>query len=155
MSLRERILADLKTAMKAKDEVRVATLRLIQAAIKDRDISARAEDRCGGCDDSEILAILQKLLKQREESAETYENAGRLDLAEREAAEAEIVKEYLPKPMDSDEIASAVRGVVDELDATGLKDMGKCMGALKKKYTGRMDFSKAGQEVKTILQKSA
>ena len=155
MSVRERILADLKVAMKAKDEIRVATLRLIQAAIKDRDIAARAEDRCEGCEDSEILAILQKLLKQRQESAETYENAGRLDLAERENAEADIVREYLPKPMDSDEISNAVKDVVNELDATGLKDMGKCMGALKQKYTGRMDFSKAGQEVKTILQKSA
>ena len=127
----------------------------IIADLKDRDIAARAEDRCEGCEDSEILAILQKLLKQRLESAETYENAGRLDLAERENVEADIVREYLPKPMDEKEIASAVRGVVDELEASGLKDMGKCMGALKQKYTGRMDFSKAGQEVKTILQKSA
>ena len=155
MSVREKILADLKESMKAKDQARVSTLRLIQAAIKDRDIAARAEDRCEGCEDSEILAILQKLLKQRLESAETYENAGRLDLAEQENLEADIVREYLPKPMDEDEIASAVRGVVDELDASGLKDMGKCMGALKQKYTGRMDFSKAGQEVKTLLQKPA
>ena len=155
MTVREKILADLKDSMKAKDQARVSTLRLIQAAIKDRDIAARAEDRCEGCEDGEILAILQKLLKQRLESAETYESAGRLDLAEQENLEADIVREYLPKPMDEDEIASAVRGVVDELDASGLKDMGKCMGALKQKYTGRMDFSKAGQEVKTLLQKPA
>lgn len=152
MSLRERILGDLKEAMRAKDEVRVSTLRLIQAAVKDRDIAARAEDRCEGCDQTEIQAILQKLLKQREESAETFEKAGRLDLAERERREAEIVSDYLPEPMAAAEIADAAAQVVEELEATGLKDMGRCMGALKERYTGRMDFSKAGKEVKTLLQ---
>ena len=151
MSLRERIQDDLNEAMKARDQVRVSTLRLIQAAIKDRDISARSADRCEGCADPEIMALLQKLVKQREESADTYEKAGRLDLAERERAEAEIVREYLPRPMADREIADAAREVVDELDASGLKDMGKCMGALKERYAGRMDFSKAGQEVKTLL----
>jgi len=155
MSLRDRILEDLQTAMREKDEVRVATLRLIQAAIKDRDIAARAEDRCEGCDEAQIQSLLQKLLKQREESAETYENAGRLDLAERERREAEIVREYLPEPMDAGEIRDAAREVVDELAASGLKDMGKCMGALKQRYTGRMDFAKAGAEVKTLLQDRA
>ena len=151
MSIREQILQDLKTAMKAKESLKVATLRLIQTAIKDRDIAARAEDRCEGCEDTEILSILQKLVKQREESAKTYEEAGRLDLAEREREEAEIVKGYLPTPMDEGEIKQAARGVVDELDATGLKDMGKCMGALKERYAGRMDFAKAGAEIKTLL----
>jgi len=155
MSLRDTIMADLKDAMRNKDQVRLATLRLIQAAIKDRDIAARAEDRCGGCDSGEILALLQKLVKQREESAETYEKAGRLDLAERERREAEIVREYLPEPMGEKEIADAARDVVEELDASGLKDMGRCMGALKERYTGRMDFSRAGQEVKTLLQNKA
>ena len=152
MALRDQILADLKTAMRDKDELRVATLRLIQAAIKDRDIAARAEDRCQGCGEEEIHAILQKLAKQREESAETYEKAGRLDLAERERAEAEVVREYLPKQMDEAEIEQAARSVVDELGATGLKDMGRCMGALKERYQGRMDFSRAGQEVKQLLR---
>ncbi|XBQ16149.1 MAG: GatB/YqeY domain-containing protein [Oceanicaulis sp.] len=155
MSLRDRLTADLKDAMRAKDEVRVSTLRLIQAAVKDRDIAARAADRCDGCDQTEIQALLQKLLKQREESADTYEQAGRLDLAERERREAEIVAEYLPEPMGEKEIADAAREVVAELDATGLKDMGRCMGALKERYTGRMDFSRAGQEVKTLLQNRA
>ena len=155
MSLRDRLMADLKDAMRNKDQVRLATLRLIQAAVKDRDIAARAEDRCDGCDQGEIMALLQKLVKQREESAETYEQAGRLDLAERERREAEIVREYLPEPMDEKEIADAARSVVDELDASGLKDMGKCMGALKERYTGRMDFSQAGKEVKTLLQNRA
>lgn len=138
--------------MRAKDALRLSTLRLVQAAIKDRDIAARAEDRCDGCEESEILALLQKLVKQREESAATYENAGRLDLAERELAEADIVRAYLPTPMDETEIEEAAETVVEELGATGLKDMGKCMGALKQRYTGRMDFSKAGETVKTLLQ---
>jgi hypothetical protein len=155
MSLRETIMADLKQAMRDKDEVRLATLRLIQAAIKDRDIAARAEDRCDGCGSGEILALLQKLVKQREESAETYEKAGRLDLAERERREAEIVREYLPAPMGEKEIADAARQVVEDLDASGLKDMGKCMGALKERYTGRMDFSRAGQEIKSLLKNRA
>ena len=155
MSLRDQILTDLKLAMKAKDEIRLSTLRLIQAAIKDRDIAARAEDRCGGCEISEIQAILQKLLKQREESAATYEKAGRLDLAEREVAEAEIVREYLPEPMTREEIAKAVVEVVAQLDATGLKDMGRIMASLKSCYMGRMDFAKAGQEVKSLLQTKA
>lgn len=152
MSLRDRISEDLKSAMRAKDALRLSTLRLVQAAIKDRDIAARAEDRCDGCEESEILALLQKLVKQREESAATYENAGRLDLAEREQAEADIVRTYLPTPMDETEIEEAAETVVEELGATGLKDMGKCMGALKQRYTGRMDFSKAGETVKTLLQ---
>ncbi|MFN3834335.1 MAG: GatB/YqeY domain-containing protein [Glycocaulis sp.] len=155
MSLRDRITDDLKSAMRAKDALRLSTLRLVQAAIKDRDIAARAEDRCEGCDEGEILTLLQKLVKQREESVATYENAGRLDLAEREQAEADIVRAYLPTPMCESEIEEAAETVVEELGATGLKDMGKCMGALKQRYTGRMDFSKAGETVKTLLQSRA
>ncbi len=151
MTLRQRIQDDVKTAMKAKDHVRLATLRLIQAAIKDRDIAARAEDRCGGCEDAEILAILQKMVRQREESAETYENAGRLDLAEQERDEAEIVRAYLPTPMDDAEIRDAAREVVEELNASGLKDMGRCMGELKERYAGRMDLGSAGKEVRSLL----
>ena len=155
MPLRDRISDDLKTALKAKDKARTTTLRLITAAIKDRDIAARAEDRCGGCAEQEIMAILQKLVKQREESAETYENAGRLDLAEAERNEAEIVREYLPKPMNEAEIANAAEAVVSELDASSLKDMGRCMGELKTRYAGRMDFGKAGARVKDLLTGAA
>jgi uncharacterized protein YqeY len=104
---------------------------------------------------AEILALLQKLVKQREESAKTYEDAGRLDLAEQEVAEAEIVRAYLPEPMCADSIAQAAQEAVDEVEATGLKDMGKCMAILKERYTGRMDFAKAGKEVKTLLQERA
>ncbi|MEO1040617.1 MAG: GatB/YqeY domain-containing protein [Pseudomonadota bacterium] len=152
MSLRDQLSADLKSAMREKQQLRVSTLRLIAAAIKDRDIAARAEDRCTGCEEEEILSILQKLVKQREESADTYEKAGRFDLADREREEADIVRAYLPRQMEPGEIAEAARGVVDELNATGLKDMGKCMGALKERYSGRMDFSHAGKAVKTLLQ---
>ena len=151
MSLRDRITTDMKSALKAQDKLRLSTLRLISAAVKDRDIAARAEDRCCGCEETEILAILQKLMKQREESADTYEKAGRLDLAESERTEAEIVREYLPTPMDETEIADAAAGVVTELDAAGLKDMGRCMGELKTRYAGRMDFGKAGAKVKDLL----
>lgn len=151
MSLRERITTDMKTAMKAQDKSRLSTLRLISAAIKDRDIAARAEDRCSGCEDTEIMTLLTKLVKQREESAATYEKAGRLDLAEAERAEADIVREFLPKPMDDGEIADAAETVVSELDASGLKDMGRCMGELKSRYAGRMDFAKAGAKVKDLL----
>jgi uncharacterized protein YqeY len=155
MSLRDRLKDELKTAMKAGDKLRLSTLRLVSAAIKDRDIAARSEDRCEGCEEPEIMAILQKLVKQREESAHIYENAGRLDLAETEREEAEIVREYLPKPMDNDEISAAAEAVVTELEASGLKDMGRCMGELKSRFSGRMDFGKAGAHIKDLLTRAA
>ncbi len=155
MKLRDRISDELKLALKAKDKPRLSTLRLVSAAIKDRDIAARAEDRCGGCEEQEIMSILQKLVKQREESADTYENAGRLDLAEAERAEAEIVREFLPKPMNDGEIADAAEAVVSDLEASSLKDMGRCMGELKTRYAGRMDFGKAGARVKDLLTGAA
>ena len=155
MALRDRISTELKTALKAGDKRRTSTLRLVSAAIKDRDIAARAEDRCDGCEEQEIMSILTKLVKQREDSADTYEGAGRLDLAEAEREEADIVREFLPKPMDETEIADAAAEVVSELDATGLKDMGRVMGELKSRYAGRMDFGKAGGRVKELLTGAA
>ncbi|HBS31514.1 MAG TPA: glutamyl-tRNA amidotransferase [Parvularcula sp.] len=138
--------------MKARDEkTRVATLRLITAAIKDRDIAARAEDRCCGVTDDEILAILSKMVKQREDSAAAYEKGSRLDLAEQERAEIEIIKEFLPRQLTEEEITSAVAVVINELGASGLKDMGKCMGALKERYAGAMDFGRAGALMKKQL----
>jgi len=151
MSLREQIKAKLVEAMKQREPVRVATLRLIQAAIKDRDIAARSRDVGEGCADEQIRQILAKLLKQRAESARIYEEAGRTELAEREREESDIIAEFLPRQMSDDEIAEAARKVVDELDATGLKDMGKCMAALRAKYGGAMDFGKAGAAVKALL----
>jgi len=152
MTLRERIAADLKAAMKEKDAVKRSTLRLIQTAIKDRDIAARAEDRCMGCEDGEILTILAKMLRQREESSKAFEEGGRTELAEREREEMEIIRAYMPRQMSDEEIAEAAGEVVEALDATGLKDMGRCMGALKERYQGQMDFAKAGAHVKEMLR---
>ena len=155
MSLRERITEEMKSALKAGDKARLSTLRLVSAAVKDRDIAARAEDRCTGCEETEIMSILQKLVKQREDSADTYEKAGRLDLAEAERAEIEVLREFLPKPMDDGEIAEVAKTVVTELEASGLKDMGRVMGELKSRYAGRMDFGQAGAKVKTLLAGAA
>ncbi len=155
MSLRERITEEMKSALKAGDKARLSTLRLVSAAVKDRDIAARAEDRCTGCEETEIMSILQKLVKQREDSADTYEKAGRLDLAEAERAEIEVLREFLPVPMDDGEIAEAAKTVVTELEASGLKDMGRVMGELKSRYAGRMDFGQAGAKVKTLLAGAA
>jgi len=151
MSLRDQIKTKLIEAMKAKEPVRVSTLRLVQAAIKDRDIAARTRDVGEGCAEEQILQIMAKLLKQREESARIYEEAGRADLAEREREESAIIAEFMPRQMGDDEIQAAARAVVEELDAAGLKDMGKCMAALKAKFGGAMDFGKAGAAVKAIL----
>ncbi|MCB9954767.1 MAG: GatB/YqeY domain-containing protein [Parvularculaceae bacterium] len=150
--LREKIDTALKAAMKARDEkLRVSTLRLINAAIKDRDIAARSEDRCDGVSDDEILAILTKMVKQREESAETYEKASRLELAEQERAEIAVIREFLPRQLSDAEVEEAVKGVIAEIGASGLKDMGKAMAALKARYAGAIDFGKAGALMKKAL----
>lgn len=150
--LREQIDTGLKAAMKAKDsKLRVTTLRLINAAIKDRDIAARGEDRCEGATEEEILAILTKMVKQREESANAFEKGGRPELAEQERAEIEVICEFLPRQLSAGEIENAVSEVIKEYDASGLKDMGKCMGALKDRYNGSMDFGKAGKLMKENL----
>ena len=151
-ALLDTISADLKASMKARnDKLRTGTLRLITAAVKDRDIAARANDQCCGVSDDDGLAILTKMVKQREESASTYEEAGRIELAEQERREIDIIRAYLPKQMDEAEIVSAVDEVIDDIDAEGLKDMGKCMGALKQRYQGAMDFSAANKIVKERL----
>ncbi|MCF6292829.1 MAG: GatB/YqeY domain-containing protein [Robiginitomaculum sp.] len=151
MSLRNELTEAMKTAMRSKDTIRLSTIRLVQAAIKDRDIAARTKDNCQGCDESQILAILSKMLKQREESAIIYEEAGRLDLAEREREEMTIITSFMPKQMSQQEIEAEARKVVEELQAAGLKDMGKCMGVLKSRFAGSMDFGKAGAALKAIL----
>lgn len=150
--LREQINDALKTAMRAKDEkLRVATLRLINAAIKDRDIAARGEDRCEGATEEEILAILTKMVKQREESALAFEKGCRPELAEQERSEIEVIRGFLPRQLSADEVKLAVDGVLKEYEACGLKDMGKCMGALKERYNGSMDFGAAGKLMKDQL----
>ena len=152
IKLVDQITADLKAAMKARDDkLRIATLRLIVAAVKDRDIQARSEDRCCGLQNDEVLAVLTKMVKQREDSAKTYEEAGRIEMAEQERAETEIIQGYLPKQMSADAIAAAVDGVIESIGAEGLKDMGACMGALKANFAGKMDFSAANKVVKSRL----
>lgn len=145
----------LKVAMKEKDQRALSTIRLVLAAIKEKDIAARAEDRCEGASDEEILAILAKMIKQRQESSQIYEEAGRLDLAEQERAEMEIVQSFLPPQLSCEEVRSACCAVVEDMGASGLRDMGRCMGELKNRYAGQMDFKVASGVVRKLLSDSA
>ena len=151
MDMRDRIAAALKQAMKDKQAARLSTLRLINAAIKDRDIALRGTGEDGGVGDAEVLAILGKMAKQRQESARAYEEGGRLDLAERERAEIEVIEEFLPRQLNDKEVASAIDGAIAEIGAESIRDMGKVMGVLKSKYTGQMDFGSVGPMVKDRL----
>jgi uncharacterized protein YqeY len=151
MDLRTRITSSIKQAMRDKDSARLSTLRLINAAIKDRDIAARGDGVEDGVSDTEVLAILGKMTKQRKESATTYEEGGRLDLAERELAEIEVIEEFLPRKLSDDEVAKAVDAAVDEVGASSIRDMGRVIGVLKAKYTGQMDFGAVGPMVKDRL----
>ena len=151
MDMRERITAALKQAMKEKQAERLSTLRLINAAIKDRDIAARGDGEEGGVSDAEVLAILGKMAKQRQESARAYEEGGRLDLAERERAEIEVIEEFLPRQLSEKEVRRAIDAAIEEIGAESIRDMGKVMGALKSKYTGQMDFGAVGPMVKERL----
>jgi len=149
--LREQIKSALKEAMVAKDTHKVSTLRLIMAALKDRDIAARTQDKPDGISDDEILSLLQSMVKQRRDSITMYENGGRLELAEQEASEITIIEEFLPKQMSVEEITEVVDGLIAELGATGLKDMGPTMKALRDRYAGQMDFGKASAIIKERL----
>lgn len=149
--MRERINESLKAAIKAQDKVRVGTLRLINAAIKDRDIAARSSGK-DAVTDAEILEILSKMVKQRLESVKIYEEAGRQELAAQEQEEITNIKEFLPQQMDEGAVEAAVKEVVEELGASSLKDMGRTMGALKERYQGKMDFGLANKVVKDLLQ---
>lgn len=149
--MREELNEALKTALKAQDKRRLSTLRLILAAIKDRDIAARSEDRNEGVSDEEILSILQKMVKQRKESSTMYEEAGRLELAEQEREEIAIIDEYLPQQMSDDEVRTATQELVKDIEAAGLKDMGRTMAALKERYAGVMDFKVASATVIELL----
>jgi uncharacterized protein YqeY len=149
--LRARLNDDLKSALKAKDKLAVATLRLILAALKDRDIAARGKGESDGVGEEEILELLQKMVRQRRDSIAAYSDGGRQDLAEREAAEIEVIKRFLPKPLDESEVEGAVDQAIRELGASSIKDMGKVIGTLKERYAGRMDFGKASKMVKERL----
>ena len=151
MDLRTRLNTSIKQAMRDKDSARLSTLRLINAAIKDRDIAARGEGNDDGVGDDEVLGILGKMVKQRKDTAKTYEEGGRLDLAERELAEIVVIDEFLPRKLSEDEVASAVDAAVAETGASSIRDMGRVMGALKSKYTGQMDFGAVGPMVKDRL----
>ncbi len=149
--LRARIDDALKTAMKSKETHTVATIRLIMAALKDRDIAARSKGNSEGITDDEILSMLQSMIKQRRESVEMYEKGGRAELAEQEAGEIAIIETFLPEQMDEKAVRAAIEEAIKEVDASSLKDMGKVMGLLKERFAGQMDFSKASAGVKAKL----
>ena len=151
MTLRTRISEALKKAMKDKEADRLSTLRLINAAIKDKDIDARAKGNDEGVGEAEVLAILGKMAKQRMESARAYEEGGRLDLAEQERTEIGIIEEFLPRQLSDDEVGAAIEAAIGEIGAESIRDMGKVIGALKAKYTGQMDFGAVGPMVKDRL----
>jgi len=141
----------LTASLKAGDKRRIGTVRLILAAIKDRDIAIRSDGKGDGVSDDEILAILQKMVKQRRESITLYQDGGRLELASQEEEEINIIEEFLPQQMKQGEISEAVARVMSEINATSLKDMGCVMGLLKERYSGRMDFAKVAGQVKNQL----
>ena len=143
----------LKDAMRARDTQKISTIRLINAAIKDRDIAIRSEDNLEGVSDGEILSILSKMIKQRKESAKQYEEGGRLELAQQEFEEIEIIENFLPRQLDLNETEQIVKEIILEINANSLRDMGKVMSLLKENYSGKMDFGKAGVVAKELLSK--
>ncbi|MCF6195688.1 MAG: GatB/YqeY domain-containing protein [Emcibacter sp.] len=149
--LRDQLTAAMKQAMKDKDKRRLTTIRLILAAIKDRDIAARTDKNASQDEDAVVLEILAKMIKQRKESFVVYEEAGRLELAQQEQEEMEIIAEFQPRQMSDDEIEVVVKDAIAETGASGLKDIGKIMGLLKSKYAGQMDFSRASALVRSEL----
>jgi uncharacterized protein YqeY len=151
MGLRERLNDQMKEAMKAKDTRRLSTLRMVLAALKDRDIAARTETSRELLGDDEILLLLAKMIKQREESAAAYDAGKRPELAAQEREEIEIIRSFMPKQMSPEETKAAAQSVVAEVGASAMKDMGKVMAAMKERYAGRMDFAKASAVVKDIL----
>ncbi len=141
----------LKDAMRAKEALAVSTLRLILAALKDRDIAARGKGNSEGISDADILDLLQKMVRQRRESIELFEKGDRQDLADKEAEEIVVIQRFLPKQMDPDQVRGAVLEIIEELGAATIKDMGRVMAALKERYAGRMEFGKASALVKERL----
>jgi len=150
MSLRDKLMDDVKTAMKGGEKARLSTIRLVQAALKDKDIEARGLGK-GQLTDDDILTLMQKMVKQRQESLAIYAEAGRSELAATEQAEIDVINGYLPRQMDEAEMDGAIAEVVQEVGAVSMKDMGKVVSALKAAYAGRMDFAKASQRVKKAL----
>ncbi len=149
--LRERLKDELKKSMLAKEQRATATLRLILAALKDRDIAARSKGQIDGIGEDEILSMLQTMIKQRRESIEMYKKGGRDELAKQEGEEIAVIERFLPAQMDDAAIEAAIGKTIESVGASGLKEMGKVMAALREKYAGRMDFAKAGALAKKLL----
>jgi uncharacterized protein YqeY len=147
--MRENFSSELKAAMKAGEKRRVGTIRMIMAALKDKDIEARGQGKT--VSDEDILALLQKMTRSRKESQEIYEKAGRVDLATQESEEVAIIQGFLPQQLSEAEVAQAIAAAIAETKASSIKDIGKVVGALKGKYAGRMDFAKASALVKKML----
>jgi len=148
--LRDDINNAVKDAMKAKEERKLSTLRMVNATLKNADIEARGQGK-PPLGDPEVLSVLQKMIKQRQESVELYDKGGRAELAAQEREEIAVISAYLPKQMSEDEVKAAISAVIAETNAAGIKDMGKVIGALKAKYAGQMDFAKASALVKAAL----
>jgi uncharacterized protein len=148
--LRDDINTAVKEAMKAKDERKLSTLRMVNSTLKNADIAARGEGK-PPLSDSDILSVLQKMIKQRQESVELYDKGGRAELAAQEREEIAVISAYLPKQMSEDDVKAAISATVAETGASGIKDMGKVIGVLKTKYAGQMDFAKASALVKATL----
>ena len=151
MGLREQFNEQMKEAMKAKDQKRLSTIRMINAALKDKDIAARTETSREGISDDDVLGLLAKMIKQREESAEAFDKGNRPELAKAEREEAEVIRSFMPKQMSPEESRAAIQAVITETGATSMKDMGKIMAALKERYAGQMDFGRASGTVKELL----
>ena len=151
MGLREQLNGQMKEAMKAKDQRRLSTLRMVLAALKDRDIAARTETSRELLGDDEILLLMAKMIKQREESAAAYDAGKRPELAAQEREEIEVIRSFMPKQMSPEETRAAAQSVISETGAAAMKDMGKVMAALKERYAGQMDFAKASATVKELL----
>ncbi|MFL2793368.1 MAG: GatB/YqeY domain-containing protein [Paracoccaceae bacterium] len=143
---------NLKEAIKSQEKQRLATLRLINAAIKDRDIAVRSEENTEGVSDSEIILILSNMVKQRKQSIVQYEEGGRIELAERERQEIKIIEEFLPNQLNEQEIKEEVSKIIESKDQLNIKDIGKIMSELKTNFSGRMDFGKASEIVKALLK---
>ena len=151
MVMRETLAKALKEALKAKNEVALSTIRLITAALKDRDIAARSAGNTDGISDDDILSMLQTMIKQRQESAKMYRDANRPELADTEDAEIAIIQQFLPEQLGTDAVQSAIAEIIESLEASSVKDMGKVMAELKSRFAGQMDFGMASQMVKTAL----
>jgi len=150
MTLRDKLQIALKDAMRAREPERLSTLRLINAAIKDREIALRGEG-ADGVGEAEITAILSRMVKQRQESARAYEEGARLELAQKELDEIRVIEEFLPRQLSSEEVEAAITAALSEVGASGIRDMGKVMAALKSRHTGQMDFAAVGPMVKSRL----